>query len=402
MDVRITPRLLRGAVAAPPSKSHAQRVLLCAALSDAPCEIFLGEPCADVTAMATALCTLGARLSRTADGYAVRPMETARTGAVLDCGESGAVLRFLLPVTAAVARDTLLTGHGRLPARPIGPLADALRAHGCAVDCTVPIARVAGGLRGGAFCLPGDVSSQFTSGLLLALPLCAQDSTLTLTAPPVSRGYVRMTLEVLRTFGVSVAQKDNVFEIPGRQRPHAAERVAVEGDWSAAAFWLAAEHMGGSVSVSGLPQQTTQGDAAMPALLRAIGRGGACVDLRDVPDLAPALAVAACAVRGETVFCGAERLRLKESDRASAICALLRALGGKAEIEGDTLRVYGTGSLRGGTVDSAGDHRIAMAAAVASVLCREPVVVRGADAVQKSYPRFWDDFTHLGGKLDVL
>lgn len=401
MTIRLTPRPLAGTVRAVSSKSHAHRALICAALAGAPLPAGGLDPSEDLAATYRCLAAL--------DG----------PEPVLDCGESGSTLRFLLPVAAMTADTARFTGRGRLPERPLGPLLEAMAAHGCRFTTDRVPLTVTGRLRGGAYTLPGNVSSQYISGLLLALPLARENSRIRLSSPLESAGYVALTLRTLRDFGVHVEQTQDGFLIPGGQRYTAPPAYTVEGDWSNAAFFLTAGALAGPVRVTGLRRDAGQGDRAIERLLKAFGgravwedeaialENGAPfapqrVDVADVPDLFPILAVAACACRGDTLLYNAARLRLKESDRIASTARLLVALGGRAEERPDALLIRGEGALRGGAVDGCGDHRIVMAAAIAAQLCREPVEIHGAEAVCKSYPRFFDDFTALGGQAHVL
>ena len=393
MNVTVTPGKLRGAVNAPPSKSHAQRLLLAAALGDTPCRVICPAPCVDIRIMADALRALKADIAGDEAGYTVHGgIAGYRSSAFLDCGESGAVLRFLLPLCCR-SGDITLSGGAGLAKRPMKPLLDALRQNGAVISGEALPFRMAGGLKSGSFSLPGNVSSQFFTGLLFALPLLAGESRLRFLTPPESAPYLQMTLDVLRRFGISVMPSDDGFLIPGNQRYQAPQTVQAEGDWSGAAFWLAANALGSDVRVMGLNADSCQGDRRVTELLTRLGGG---IDLRDFPDLMPILAVCAMACSGKTRLTHLARLRYKETDRMETVTYMIRALGGRAEQDGDSLTVFGTG-IRGGTVDGCGDHRIVMSAAIAALCAKEPVTVRGAEAAEKSYPRFWDDLKQLGG-----
>ena len=400
MNIVITPSKLAGIVAIPASKSVAHRLLICAALADGPTRVVIGQTNRDIDATADCLRALGASIERQGDGFLVAPIQNASAHAELDCGESGSTLRFLLPVAAALGRPTRFTGHGRLPQRPNAPLVSALRAHGAAIDADLLPMNVAGPLTCGRWALPGNVSSQYITGLLFALPLLDGDSEITLTTKLESAAYVDLTLDALRRFGISVQPTESGWRIPGGQRYHSPGKIAVEGDWSSAAFWLAANALGADIKVEGLREDSVQGDRAVARLLDR-----ASIDVSNVPDLVPALAVAAVALPQTTVVTGAERLRLKESDRLATVAALLEALGHGVEVTADGLVIRGGAprpcaeAIR--TVDGANDHRIVMAAAVAAASADRPVRVTGAEAVEKSYPDFFRDFRALGGKADV-
>lgn len=400
MNVVITPSPLSGAVRVPASKSAAHRLLISAALADGPTRIAIGSTNRDIEATAACLRALGADIESECDTLVVSPIADVPAEVTLDCGESGSTLRFLLPVAAALGAKSTFIGHGRLPQRPNAPLVEALRAHGAAIDNGLLPMAVSGPLTGGLWTLPGDVSSQYVTGLLFALPLLEADSVIRLTTPLASAAYVDMTLQALRQFGIDIEGMADGWRIPGRQRYRTPGEAVVEGDWSAAAFWLAANALGASIDVRGLDPDSVQGDRAVTALLEQD-----TIDATHVPDLVPALAVAAASRPTRTVITGAARLRLKESDRLQSVADMLAALGHGVAITPDGLIIDGgppqpcEAPVR--TVDGANDHRIVMAAAVAAAHADRPVRVTGAQAVEKSYPDFFRDFEALGGNAHV-
>lgn len=397
MNAVIHPGLLQGAAAAPPSKSHAHRLLIAGALSGGDCRILRPGDSEDITATVRCLGVLGAEVFREDDALFVRPGQLS-AASVLHCGESGSTLRFLLPVLCARGCDATLTGRGRLPERPLEPLLSSLRAHGAAIIGDRLPLQVCGGLRPGDYALPGSVSSQYFTGLLFALPLLPGDSTLTYTSPLESRPYVDLTLSVLRAFGIRIEETEGGWRVPGNQRYVSPGTVETEGDWSAAAFFLGAKALGSAVNVLGLDPGSFQGDKAVEGMLSRIG---GALDVSDTPDLLPVLSAVAAAMPGKTTrFTGAARLRIKESDRIAAMAEAIRALGGEAEEQTDGLTVHGK-KLTGGVVDGKNDHRIVMSAAVAATVCLGPVTILGAEAVNKSYPGFWRDFEALGGHVHV-
>jgi len=416
VDVRIAPSGVSGAVNAVPSKSAAHRLLVCAALSNEVTHIGIGAFGDDVLATVRCLRAMGHGVAETAGDLCVS-LRAERGGFVeLDCGESGTTARFLLPVAACLFDGFAMTGRGRLPWRPFTPLVEALAKAGCRFDGGALPLKCSGRIRPGDFEIPGGVSSQFVSGLLLALPLLSGDSRVIVTGALESAGYVEMTIDAMALFGVGVERHGNVFCVKGNQRYVSPETVAVEGDWSSAAFFFCMGALGGpvSVSVSGLPAHSRQGDWEILDVLRrfgarvdgnAVGGGmlrGTDVDAAQIPDLVPALAAVASVASGRTRVFNARRLRDKESDRIKSTADMLRALGGDVEATDDGLLINGKKSLRGGAVAGAGDHRIVMAAAVASCACENPVVIEGCEAVGKSYPGFFDDFRSLGGIADVV
>lgn len=408
MDKTLLPRPIGGTIRAISSKSEAHRLFLCAALADAPTTVSCADRSADIDATLRCLTALGAAFS--ADGT-VTPIGAPPKEAVLDCGESGSTLRFLLPVAAALGVRTTFVLHGRLAQRPLSPLSEELTAHGCTLSRpTENTVLCEGRLSGGTFRMAGNVSSQFISGLLFALPLLGRESNIMLTSSLESASYVALTLRALEVFGVRVDVLQNGWRIPAAQCYRAPKTAEVGGDWSNAAFWLCAGATSRSVTVTGLDFGSAQGDRAVAALLAEFGAQvthaenactvspaplhGICIDASDIPDLVPPLAVVAACAQGMTEIRGAARLRIKESDRLASVAETLRALGGRVDILPDGLRIFG-GALHGGAVTSHNDHRIAMMTALASSVCDGEVVLHGAEAVEKSYPRFWSDFDEM-------
>ena len=389
MNVQISPRKLSGAVTPPPSKSMAHRVVLAQMLSACPGAISNQGDSQDI--QATRRC--------------VEVLTTAQPGVLphLDCGESGSTLRFLIPVALAVAGGGRFTGRGRLMNRPQQPYFDLFDEKNIRYELADGVLTVEGQLTPGVYALPGNVSSQFVTGLLYALPLLPGDSEIRMTTPLESRGYVDMTLDVLAQFGIRVENRDyESFLIPGNQA-YQGRDITLESDWSQAGFWYAALALGSSLEINGLNAFSTQGDmVVVPHYLRLTQSGHLEIDISDCPDLLPPLAVMAAVRQGTTRFTNAARLRLKESDRLTTTAALVNALGGQAEELPEELIIHGQEALSGGTVDGANDHRIVMAAAVAATACSAPVTILGAEAVNKSYPGFWDDYRHLGGDVHVL
>ncbi len=391
MNITIQPGKLRGTVAAIPSKSQAHRLLICAAFADRQTRLHCEQTNRDIEATAQCLTALGSEIRRTDWGYIVNPIRQLPEAARLNCCESGSTLRFMLPIVGALGVDATFFMEGRLPQRPLSPLWEEMERMGCHLTRpTESTLRCQGKLTPGEYQIDGSISSQFITGLLLALSLMPEESRLTVTGKVESKPYIEITKQALRLFGVDP-------EHLGRQKFSSPGEVTVEGDWSNGAFFLAAKALGSDLAVTGLNPDSPQGDRAAEDILSDLAKGNILVSAADIPDLIPILAVAAGALHG-AVFTDIARLRLKESDRVAAICSMLAALGGKCEADENTLTVYPTGYL-GGTVDAFGDHRIAMSAAIAATVCREPVTVLGAQATQKSYPDFWADYRRLGGIL---
>ena len=410
MTVTLPAGPLCGEVRIPASKSQAHRLLICAALGKTAVTLRCDGISRDIDATARCLQALGA--SVTVEGGTIR-LTPGRSDApaMLPCGESGSTLRFLLPVAAALGADATFCMEGRLPQRPLHPLDEELKRHGVTFTRQGDTLTVSGQLLSGDYTLPGNVSSQYISGLLMALPLLEGDSTLTVTGSVESAAYIAMTEDSLRLSGIAFEKDGWVYRIPGGQTAHLPDELSVEGDWSNAAFFLCAGALSAEgVTVTGLNAASSQGDRAVVDILRRFGAKvtenaesvtvsaqklhGITIDAAPIPDLVPTLSVVAACAEGETRIVNAARLRLKESDRIATTAALLRAVGGSVTELPDGLIIHGA-ALTGGTVDTANDHRIAMAAAVAASLC--PVTVPGSECVQKSYPRFWEDYAALKG-----
>ena len=377
MDITIQPTKLQGTLEVIPSKSQAHRLLICAAFADRPTTICCRSTNRDIEATAECLRALGAKIHRESFGFHVEPVREIPKNALLPCRDSGSTLRFLLPVAGALGVDATFQMEGRLPQRPLSPLWEELERMGCTLSRpTSDTIRCQGKLRSGAYSIPGNVSSQFVSGLMFAQMLL-EGCTLEVTGKIESAPYMEMTRQAIGKFPL----KDSPV-------------ITVEGDWSNAAFWLAANALGSALYVAGLREDSPQGDQVCAELLPRL-TAHQTIDAADIPDLVPILSVMAAANRG-AVFTNIARLRLKESDRVASVIAMLTALGGRAEADESTLTVFGTG-FRGGTVDACNDHRIAMSAAIAATVCTEPVTILGAECVEKSYPKFWAEYARSGG-----
>lgn len=416
MDITLAPGERSGSVVIPASKSQAHRLLICAALGDRETVIECGGTSADIEATARCLAALGAGISRDEAGrFHVKPVRSVPDGICeLRCGESGSTLRFLLPAAGALGARAVFRMEGRLPERPLSPLDEVLTEHGMTIRQDGANLFCEGSLTTGRYEIGGGVSSQYISGLLMALPRLDGDSRLEVTGKLESAGYVAMTEAALRLAGIRFDRTGQSSFIPGGQRCSLPETCRVEGDWSNAAFFLcmgALSHEG--VTVYGLDPASPQGDRAVLDILRRFGacvseNGGAVkvkrapmrgieIDAAPIPDLIPVLSVVAAAAGGETHIINAGRLRLKESDRLKSTARLLRDLGGSVEELESGLIINGGRTLAGGTAETFRDHRIAMSAAVAACICAGSVTVTDSGCVAKSYPRFWDDLGQLHG-----
>ena len=403
----------RGSVRAPASKSAAHRHLILAALADRPGEVRGLTLSEDIEATIRCLTALGACIRLKGDTALVTPVSNPPACAQLDCGESGSTLRFLIPVAAALGISAEFTGRGRLPQRPVTGYLEALRAHGVSVcyDGRLPL-QISGRLTPGDFQVEGEKSSQYVTGLLLALARMEGGGAVRLTTPLNSAAYVDITVDLLARYGVPVDRQGSAYHVQGG--PPRGGSHMVEGDWSSAAFPLCLGALGGCVTVTGLDENSTQGDRAILSILREMGCAVAVSaqgiqvkksplrairrDMEEIPDLVPVTAVLCAAAQGESVLSGVDRLRYKESDRIASTIGLISSLGGDARYENGCILIRG-GALHPGEVASCHDHRIAMAAAVAAAAAGGPVRLDDVDCVAKSYPDFWKDYTLLGGNL---
>ena len=424
MNKTIRPGQVGGCIRVPSSKSVVHRQLICAAFGDRPTDIAFEGISRDIQATADCLRALGADIRLETHQIRVNPIpqlprEQARSRenlqkeeVLLPCGESGSTLRFLLPLVGALGINAVFHMEGRLPERPMEAYESLLEKQGMAFCRESKLLHVSGKLRPGTFKLPGDISSQYFSGLLLSLPMLEEESLLLAESEPESGPYIALTEDCLRESGIRMEKIDGKsWRIPGRQHYEPPSCWHAEGDWSNAAFFLcmgALSEIGGEgVSVKGLRTDSLQGDREICEILRRFGaiveetedcvtvRPGKKLPLRidasEIPDLVPVLSILACGAEGESSMEHAGRLRMKESDRLCAVSRLIRDLGGEVTELPDGLRIRGRGVLQGGTIDSFRDHRIAMSAAVAAVICREAVTVTDAECVEKSWPRFWEE-----------
>lgn len=413
--MRVTGKL-SGHIVAQPSKSAAHRSILSASLAEGESRIGPVQLSEDIEATLSCASSLGL-MTWKQEGTSIiiqgLPKEK-RVWAHLDCGESGSTLRFFLPLAPIFAEGTEFIGRGRLMERPVEPFKSLLIKKGV----TWGGMTLAGRYQGGEFALPGNVSSQFVSGLLFALPLLEEPSRICLTTPLESAGYVALTQGIQAAFGVSSNwESERVLHVPGGQR-YLPRHMRVEGDFSHAAFFAVAGALGGGVEIVGLPGDSCQGDKAIFPLLEEMGAQvsfengayqvapgplrGIEVDARQIPDLVPILAVAGAYAEGKTHIRNAGRLRIKESDRLSAMAEELTRLGAKVEEQPDGLVIWGGNPLKGGRVNSHNDHRIAMSLAIAAGFSKEPVEIEGWECVKKSAPHFWSEFGSLGGEAYEL
>lgn len=398
MEQIIIPRPLCGTVTVPPSKSQAHRAVIAAALAEGESVIKNVTLSKDIEATVRAMRLFGSSMDFRDGNLTVSGSAPAvREGTVIDCCESGSTLRFLIPLALCMDKTVVFTGQGRLMSRPLTPYFDLCDRVGIAYRQEEEKTSFCGKLEGGSFSLPGNISSQFITGLLFALPLLEKGSTLRLTTPAESIGYIDMTLDILSRFGITVENhRYEAFYIPGGQR-YRPFSMSVEGDYSQAAFYLCANAMGSRVRVLGLENDSRQGDKEILSLIKRFGEplSDRTIDVSQIPDLVPVLAVLATQAEGTTKIVNAARLRIKESDRLATVADMLSRFGADVEETEDSLIIQGKTPLHGCRIDSHNDHRIAMAAAIAATVADGTVTICGSECVQKSYGSFWQDYFSL-------
>ena len=412
MDMLFNNPSVKTCVRAISSKSEAHRALICAALADENTKIICTDTNADIDATASCLNALGADIHRTSNGFEVNPIGTLANKSELDCNESGSTLRFMLPLCASLGADCSFIMRGRLASRPLSPLSELLESNGVTLteQGKSPL-DISGKLLAGNYSVAANISSQYISGLLFALSVADGESTLKLDGKIESAPYIFMTLDTLLAFGADVNfdSENNVFRIKGKSKLTSPKIFTVGGDWSNAAFYLCAGIIGKTpVTLQNLDLNSAQGDRAVLEVLESMGADirvsgnevtvhpsklhGTEIDAADIPDLVPILSVAASVAEGETRIYNASRLRLKESDRIESVCSLLSGLGADIRATEDGMIIRGKRSLAGGELDSFNDHRIAMSAAIASLVCENTVRISQFEAINKSYPSFLDGF----------
>lgn len=422
-NVTIYPKPLRGNIKVPPSKSLAHRAVICAGLAEGESNIDNIVLSEDIKSTLNAMKSLGVQVIECNDfkevGLKIKGTDKLNMlNNVIDCNESGSTLRFLIPITLLTEKEIVFTGRGKLVSRPLDVYYDIFKEQGIEYknnNGELPL-KVKGRLKAGNFKAAGNISSQFISGLMFTLPLLKEDSRIEITSNLESKGYVDLTMDMLRKFGINIENENyKEFYIKGNQK-YTRRDYRVEGDFSQAAFWLVAGVLGEEIKCEDLNYQSLQGDKVIIDILNKMKANmcvdkeyiecknsvteGVVIDASECPDLVPILTVLASLSKGTTKIINAKRLRIKECDRLMAIASELNKIGGEViELE-DGLIIHGKESLNGGKVDSWNDHRIAMAMAVASIKCKKPLVINNSEAVNKSYPQFWDDFKKLGGQIE--
>lgn len=411
MNRTIKPSKLIGRVKAPSSKSLSHRMIIAAALADGVSEISAVNHSEDIDATVNAMTALGAKIINDDDVYTIKGIGNAVNEAKINCRESGSTLRFLIPVVAALGCKTEFSGGGKLPNRPITPYKRELSEKGITfnhTDGVMPFS-VEGKLCGGDFFIEGDISSQFITGLLFALPLCSEDSRIILTSALESKPYADMTVAALKVFGIKIDEEISengfpIYIIKGNQQYKSAD-CTVEGDYSQAAFFYTANALGSEIEIDNLNLNSVQGDKEICSILDKIGYGRLkcgeyepfTADASDIPDLVPILTVLGSFTKGVCRIINAKRLKIKESDRLKAIADAINAIGGNVVCGEDFLEIHPVRSFTGGKIEGCNDHRIVMASAIASTMSENEIIITDSEAVAKSYPDFWQDFEKLGG-----
>lgn len=417
--VKYLPFTPSGSVTAPPSKSDVHRAIICAALSKGVSTISPVALSNDIKATIGCIEALGAKTYiennvLTVDGTELFSNKTA----TLDCGESGSTLRFFIPVAAVGGVNASFIGSGRLPQRPIGIFTDLLPNFGvnCETEGGLPL-KISGNLQSGTFKIPGNVSSQFITGLLFVLPLLENDSDIVLTSPIESVGYIDMTIYTMSKFGVEIETTDFGWHIKGNQS-YKPCNYTTDGDWSQAAFFMVSGAINGSITVNGVNRDSAQGDRKIAELISQFGAEvlqtdtsvtvnsrkmhAITIDASQIPDLVPVLAVCATFADGTTKIINAQRLRIKESDRLKTTANLINNLGGNVKELSDGLEITGVKQLSGGIADGCNDHRIVMSAAVCAAGLDGEIECSDALSINKSYPEFFNDYNSIGGRANVL
>ena len=395
----------------------AHRAILAAMLANQPCVVDNVCLSADIKATLASAKALGKEYTY-CDGKVFFGAKKQVDNVVINANESGSTLRFLMPICGALGVTTTFVGQGKLPQRPYNILADEMTKNGVEFDKKegLPLT-INGKLQSGIYNISGDVSSQYITGLLYALPLVDGDSEIVLTSPLQSKGYVDMTLCVLNDFGIEIEQTANGYKIKGNQQ-YKAKDFVVEGDWSNGAFWLVAGALNNGITVTGLDTNSLQGDKEILSVLKKMGAKtvekqneiivekstltGVEIDVSQIPDLAPILSVALACAKGKGKITNASRLKIKESDRLQAINDNLNAVGIKTLLGNDWVEIVGSQNITGGIANGFNDHRVVMSMAVLSTQTQNGITTSDAHAINKSYPDFLDIFTAHGGKVNVI
>lgn len=404
-NILIKPRKLSGEVVVPPSKSMAHRAIICAALSKGKSIIDNIDLSDDIIATINAARSMGAKIEIDNRKVAVEGILSSPNNEdfIVDCNESGSTLRFFVPITMLLNQKKTFIGKGNLGKRPLNVFYEIFDKQGIKYSYKKDILdlQVEGKLKPDTFYVRGDISSQFITGLLFALPLLNDDSKIVITSKLESKSYLDLTLSMLDKFGIEIENKDyKEFIIKGNQEYKAMD-YTVEGDYSQAAFFLSANYIGNDIDIKGLDENSLQGDKEILKWLEVLKNDeNKVIDATNCPDIIPILTVCAALTKGKTEIINAGRLRIKECDRLTAISTQLNKLGADIIEHEESLTINGVDSLNGGCVDSFKDHRISMGLAIASSRCKDDIIIKDYMCVKKSYPHFYEDFMKLGGEIN--
>ena len=419
MNVIIHPKKLKGEVIIPPSKSLSHRAIIAACLAEGVSVISNISYSKDINATIGAMEAIGAKVIRNGNQLIINGSNVKRVGDVIDANESGSTIRFMIPIALVNAEPITFTGKNNLVNRPLDSYFEIFDKQGIKYEHSdgvyLPL-KVSGGLKPDTYHIRGDISSQFITGLLYALPLLNGDSKIVITTNLESKGYIDLTLDVLKDFGIEIINNDyKEFIVKGNQQYKAID-YTVEGDYSQTAFFLVGGALGNDITLLGMKEDSLQGDKKIIDDIKAMNGNitfeseilkcepsktvGAVIDFSQSPDLGPALTVLASLSNGTSHFINASRLRIKECDRITCMLEELNKMGANITESPDSMTICGVNELKGCIVDSHNDHRVAMALAMAATVCDSDVKILNAECVSKSYPHFWEDYIKLGGSID--
>ncbi len=412
MKLKVYGKSLSGEVSVPTSKSYAHRAIIAAALADGKSLVDKINFSMDIKATIDAMVSLGAVISSNGELCEISGIKNTVKSCEIDCKESGSTLRFIIPIAAALGISCKFTGEGKLPTRPIDTYRRELSLHNIKFDCDGFPFEISGKLTGGEFKVEGNISSQFVTGLLYALPLCEMDSSIEILGKLESKPYVDMTIEILQKYGIEISESSNAngenlkYFIKGNQK-YSPKNIEIEGDFSQAAFFYTANALGSNIQINGMNEKSIQGDKKTLEIIDEIGYNenmlnSFCVDASNFPDLVPILTVLASFCSDKCEITNIARLKIKESDRILAIADAINSIGGKVEPHADKLVIYPVKGFHSGIINGCNDHRIVMSAAIASTRSDGDIIITDAQAITKSYPSFWEDFKNLGGEFTEI
>lgn len=419
VDLELFPSTLNGEIKSPPSKSLSHRAIICASLSKGQSVISNIVYSEDILATINALELLGAKFDKQDDKLIVKGTRRIKTPhKSVKCNESGSTLRFLIPLFSLTNKEIVFTGNESLMNRPQSIYEDIFNEDGNIFKYEDKNIVVNGSIKARNYVLKGNISSQFFTGLMMSLPLLEGDSTILIDGELESKGYIDLTIKTLEDFGIRIMKIENGYFIKGNQA-YEARDYTIEGDYSQAAFYLVGGVLNGTIKINDLDHHSYQGDKAIIDVIKSM-KGkviymdngfivessttvGNTIDLSDFPDLGPIIALLGALSEGKTKIINAGRLRIKESDRIESTVRTLKALGANISSTKNEIIIKGKTALKGGvTVDSYNDHRIAMMVSIAASLSKEKVILTNANAVNKSYPNFFEDYIAVGGKLKII